>query len=263
MDKQPQDKNIDMPLLYQEFDNYLQHGGYLTAINEMAIENTISEATLITYAEWIYGDFIKHGKSEFNLREIIEAIIQRYGSQLSWNALSDAISIDHPNTVADYCQLLESMDALFIQYALAEDKLSYAPKKARKLIFTDPFIFHAMRYWLNPIEQPYEQQIITAINDAVLSSQLVEACVVAHYRRYYPTYYIKAAGEIDLAYVDKNKFWPIEIKWRNQLRPKDIKQVSKYKNARIYSKTTSSGEAQGIPIEPLPLALANLEPPDK
>jgi hypothetical protein len=35
------------------------------------------------------------------------------------------------------------MDAVFIQPALVEDKLTAAPKKARKLMFTDPFIFHS------------------------------------------------------------------------------------------------------------------------
>lgn len=248
----------DMENLYRHFECYLQHGGFLTAINDMAIHNKILESTLITYAEWICGDMVKHGKSEFYVREIIEALISKYTSQLTWNTLADAISIDHPNTVADYCQLLESMDALFIQFALLEDKLTRAPKKARKLIFTDPFIYHALRYWLKPIDSPFSEQIQPAIKHPDISSQLVEASVVAHYRRHYPTYYIKAAGEIDVAYIDQDKFWPIEVKWRNQLRPKDVKQVSKYKNARIFSKIIEASEIQTIPIEPLPLALLQL-----
>ena len=253
-----QQSNVEK--LYQRFDEYLQHGGFLTAINDLAEHNKILEATLMTYAEWVCGDVLKRGKSEFNLREIIEALISKYGSQLSWNALADSTSIDHPTTVADYCQLLESMDALFIQYALLEDKLTRAPKKARKLVFNDPFIYHALRYWLQRVDEPYTNQIKVAIESPDISSQLVEACVATHYHRYYPTYYIKAAGEIDIAYIDKNKFWPIEIKWRNQLRPKDVKQVSKYKNARIFSKTLEKGMIQNIPIVPMPLALLELDP---
>jgi len=61
--------------------------------------------------------------------------------------------------VADYVTLLVSMDAAFVQAALMEDKLMASPKKARKLIFTDPFIFHAMRAWLNPCEDPYREQL--------------------------------------------------------------------------------------------------------
>lgn len=248
-------KESNVISLYEHFDRYLQHGGYLTAINDLAEHGQILESTLVTYAEWICGDVVKRGKSEFYLREIIEALVKKYTSQLSWNALADSISIDHPNTVADYCQLLESMDALFIQYALLEDKLTRAPKKARKLIFPDPFIYHALRYWLWPVESPYSEQIQVATTDSEVSSQLVEACVVSHYSRHYPTYYIKAAGEIDVAYVYQGKFWPIEVKWRNQLRPKDVKQVGKYKNARILSKIIESSAIQNIPIEPLPLVL--------
>lgn len=252
-------KQKNIMKLYQCFDQYLQHGGFLTAINDLAEHGKILESTLTTYAEWICGDVVKRGKSEFNLREIVEALISKYGSQLSWNALADSTSIDHPNTVADYCQLLESMDALFIQYALMEDKLTRAPKKARKLVFNDPFIFHALRYWLRPIDEPYLNQIKVGVENPSISSQLVEACVATHYHRHYPTYYIKAAGEIDIAYIDKNKFWPIEIKWRNQLRPKDIKQISKYKNAKIFSKTLEKGIIQNIPIEPIPLALLEVD----
>lgn len=248
-----------MAFIYDKFQEYLLHGGFLTAMNDLAAEGRILEASLTTYAEWIRGDMLKRGKSETYLREIFQALIKRYGNQLSWNAVADAISIDHPNTVADYCHLLQAMDALFIQAALLEDKLTAAPKKARKLIFTDPFIFHAIHYWLNPVDDPYENQMQRVIHDPEMSSKLVEACIATHYKRFYPTYYIKAAGEIDIAYIDNNRFWPIEIKWRNQLRPKDVKQIAKYKNARIFSRVYDYGRIENIPIEPLPLALLALD----
>ena len=47
-------------------------------------------------------------------------------------------------------------------------------------------------------------------------------------------------GEVDVAYVDKNRFWPIEVKWRNQMRAKDLKQITKYKNSRIFAKVKKS-----------------------
>ena len=52
---------------------------------------------------------------------------------------------DSHKTVADYCELLSTMDALFIQSALLIEKLMAAHKKVRKLSFTDPFIFHALK----------------------------------------------------------------------------------------------------------------------
>ncbi len=173
------------------------------------------------------------------------------------------LSIDHPKTVADYAGMLESMDALFIQSALLEDKLVASPKKGKKMVFTDPFIFHAIRAWLFPTTNPYENQIVTGLNNPELCSHLVEACVATHYRRYYPTYYIKAEGEVDVAYVDHSRFWPIEVKWTSQLRSKDTKQILKYSNGRIFSKNKSLSKLQAISVEPLPLALFHLSPKTK
>ncbi len=248
----------EIEALFAEFHEYLQHGGYLTAINDLAKFNNISKATLITYSDWIRGDMLKRGKQEHYLREILIAIIKRYNSQVTWNALAQDLSIDHPKTVADYASQLESMDALFIQSALMEDKLTAAPKKGKKLVFTDPFIFHALRAWLWSVEDPYSSQIMAGLNDPELCSKIVEACVAIHYRRYYPTYYIKAEGEIDIAYINKGRFWPIEIKWTNQLRAKDLKQILKYSNARIFSKTQAFGNIQAVPTEPLPLSLLRI-----
>jgi len=257
------DPQGDVDMLYTLFSDYLQHGGYLTAINDLAKSGVIAPATLQTYSDWIRGDMLRRGKQEHYLREILTAIIKRYGSQVSWHALAHDLSIDHHQTVADYINLLASMDAVFIQSALLEDKLAPAPKKAKKITFLDPFIFHAARAWLWPTKDPYHLQIEPAVCDPELSSKLVEACVTSHYQRFWPTYYIKAEGEVDVAYVDNGRFWPIEIKWTNQSRPHEYKQIQKYPNARIFTKVKHGDKVGNICLEPLPVALAKLERGDK
>lgn len=258
--KKAQLKNLHqvLPSLYEAFNNYLIHGGYLKAINEYAKDKTISNATLMTYSDWIRGDVLKRGKQEHYLREIISAIIKRYNTQISWNSLAQDLSIDHPKTISDYIALLEAMDAVFVQYALLEDKLMAAPKKARKLMFADPFIYHAMNTWINPTQKPFEQLILPTIEDAKCCSQLVESIVTTHFRRHFRTYYIKATGEVDIAYVDDKRFWPIEIKWTSQLRAKDLKQITKYDNAKIFAKTNEISDIMGVPTTPLPLALIDV-----
>ena len=245
--------------LFEEFDSYLLHGGYLTAINDIAQTGGVRASTLATYSDWIRGDALKRGKQEHYLREFLEGVIKRYGSHCSWNALARDLSIDHPKTAADYGALLQSMDALLIQPALQEDKLAPAPKKARKLMFNDPFIFHAVRAWLRPEPDPWQTQMQPLLQDAEWSARLVEACAVSHYRRYYPTYYIKGKGEVDIAYIDGGRFWPVEIKWTRQLRPKELRQLARYPQARLLARTRQAGELQGVPVEPLPLALLQLE----
>ena len=95
--------------IYGEFDQYLLHGGYLTAINDLAGSGQINQTTLNTYSDWIRGDVLKRGKQENYLREIMTAIIKRYNSQVTWNALARDLSIDHPKTVADYIDVLVNM----------------------------------------------------------------------------------------------------------------------------------------------------------
>ena len=63
-----------------------------------------------------------------------------------------------------------------------------------------------------------------------------------------------------MAYVSDNRFWPVEIKWTRQLRPKQIKQIAAYPNGRILTRSKVKGEIQGLPTEPLPLALLKLGP---
>ncbi len=247
-----------MDRLYREFDDYLVHGGFLTAMNDLAKHNTIPAATFLTYSDWIRGDVLKRGKQDHYLREILGAIVKRYGSRTTWNALALDLSIDHPKTVSDYVELLAAMDAAFIQPALIEDKLAAAPKKARKLMFTDPFIFHAVRFLLTPVGDPCAEQVRPLLADPEWTGKLVEGTVVTHYRRYYPTFYIKAEGDVDVAYIEQDGFRPVEVKWTRQGRPKDLKQIAKYGNGRILTQSRQFGHILGVPTVPLPLALLRL-----
>lgn len=96
--------------------------------------------------------------------------------------------------------------------------------------------------------------------DPEWSGRIAEACAVTHLRRFFPTFYIKAEGEVDIAYVEGRRFKPVEVKWTQQLRPHDLKQIRKYGNARIWAKTWGTEDIQGIPVEPLTLALYRLGP---
>ena len=62
----------------------------------------------------------------------------------------------------------------------------------------------------------------------------------------------KAADEVDIAYVDENRFHPVEIKWTNQIRPNDLKQIARYPNDRILTKARQGRVIQNILTEFLP-----------
>ena len=181
--------------LTDAFQRYLMHGGYLTAINDMAAYGRIEPATFAVYCDCIRGDMAKRGKQEHFLNEILGSVVRRYGSQVTWNNLARDLSIDHPATVADYIALLSRMNVLIVQYALREDRLAPAPKKARKVAFADPFIFHAVRSWLDPVEDPFANQVEPALADPERTGKLAEACTVAHHHRLHPTFTSKAMAK--------------------------------------------------------------------
>lgn len=248
-----------LDILFDEFNQYLLHGGYLSVINDIAIYGTINDKTLTTFVDWIKNEIVRQGKQERYLHEILSAVIKHYNQQTTWNSLAQELSIDHPKTIGDYFASLEALDLVFVQYALIEETLKPAPKKARKLMFTDPFIFHVIQTWISPGKNYYETQIKPMLDNAELCSKLVETCVITQFRRFYPTYYIKAEGEVDLVYTNEERFWPIETTWMSQIRAKDLKQILKYPNGRILTKTERSGVIEHIRTEPLPLALWQLE----
>jgi len=248
--------DLGIEQLWKEFDAYLIHGGFLTAINDMALHQRIRASTLNTYSDWIRGDMLKRGKAEHFLREVLGAIVKRYTSQVTWNALAKDLSIDHPKTVHDYVSALEYMDVVGVQHALIEDKLVAAPKTSRKISFRDPFIYHAIYSWLRPSVDPFEQSVLPLFANPERTGQLVEAAVAEHFRRQYPTYFIKAEGEVDVAYVKNDRFWPVEVKWSNQLRREELKQILKYPNGQILTRSNASSSFLGLPVIPIVLALA-------
>lgn len=251
-------KNLDSINLYAEFDQYLIHGGYLPSINDVAAYGKISDETIKMFINCVKGMMIKQNKQESFLQEVFTAIIQHYNQQITWNMLSKETFINHPSTIADYVSTLESLDLVFVQCALLEKKLIAAPKKARKLMFMDPFLFHCARAWIHPCINAYDLQIMPLIKEPELCANLAEACVITHYQRYYPTYYIKAEGCVDLAYLDAATFWPIVVTWTNRLRTKSLKQILKYANGKILNKNSNSGMIDHVRTEPLPQALWKL-----
>ncbi len=244
-----------MEFLYREFNAYLITGGFLTAINDYYDRSEIPFSTLNIYAEWIRGDILKHGKNEHTLKEILEAILKREGSQITWNNLLSDLSVGHPATVADYIGLLETMQALFVQSALKEHTLKAAPKKAKKVYFTDPFIRHAVLSWLEASPEPFHEIILPSLEQPTVSSVIVESVVINHIRRHTIPYYIKGKGEVDVALVHKHRIWALEIKWRNQIRAADIKELQRFTHKVLLTKQPVWEQRDDILYMPIPLFL--------
>jgi len=142
-----------------------------------------------------------------------------------------------------------------VQFAILEHKLKPAPKKAKKVFFNDPFIYHAINAWLKS-----NYNIEHSVKDPNICSTLVETAVISNIKRHFETMYIKQDGEVDIAYINGKKFFPIEINWTQQLRENDLKQIQKYSNGTIWAKVYNQAMFHKTSVLPLLLALYNFHP---
>lgn len=223
--------------LDEHFAQYMITGGYITAINDFYENNKVEFATYRVYQQWIVGDFMRLNRNQKNLLQVLFAIINCYGSQVSFQTLSQHTEGLSKDTVNEYCSILERLGVIGIQHALDQNKLRGAPKKHKKIHFLDPFIACAM-YQL--VDLQYQKLKLFD------ESLLIESVCYNYFMRKYATYYIKGDGEVDIAYVDKDFFVPVEIKWRNQIRVKDLKQIKKYTNAFILAKQKGESVIDGV-----------------
>jgi len=232
-------KSDDLPTLFQ---HYLQSGGYLRAINDFAVSNTISPATYNTYEQWIRGDFLKHGKNENYLLNLLSALTTLGVSPISFSALTHKIGLMSKETCIDYTMLFERMDVLFDLQAFDQNKKQGFPRKDRKFHFLDPFIQHTIYRWLTR----EGHQIATN-----LESTLVEACVASHCHRYGKAFYFKGQGEIDVIWVTEKNVYPIEVKWSNQIRSNDLRMLKQFTNSIILGKENRIGFIDNIQMKPV------------
>ena len=66
-------------------------------------------------------------------------------------------------------------------------------------------------------------------------------------------YYIKAEGEVDIAILSGKEFLPIEIKWTENLKRSELKQILKYRKGIICYKGRYLGKYEHLYVLPVPL----------
>lgn len=232
--------------LFEHFDKFMMCGGYLKAINDLYSLGDIRKATYLTFEQWIRGDFEKRNKNPDILKAVLKTLAETALTQVTYSALSHKMGQVSKETFIEYVNLLERMNVIFTLSAFDQNTGLGFPKKAKKIHFSDPFILETVLRWLA------SERLFEAGDMGAVKAELIAASFC--YRKN-PTYYIKADGEIDIVTVQGKKFTPIEVKWTNQLRPNDAKQLKKYGNSILLTKTAHEGSMGAIRTVPLPLFL--------
>ena len=235
-------KSPDIKQLAYYFNDYLQCGGYLRAINDLGEHNKILPATVLTYEQWICGDFLRHHKKEETLLMILHTLLVTSVSQISYSKLTQKVGLIAKDTLIDYCHLLERMDILIHLQAFDQNKKQGFPRKDRKFHFFDPFIYRTVLNWLK--KEGY-------LNDIQIEAALVEACVASHCCRFGKVFYFKGQGEIDVIWLLRKKINAIEVKWSENIKPADLKMLKQFKNSMVLTKLLVKGEYNEIASQPI------------
>ena len=183
-------------LMKELWKEYKQVGGFPKSINrhkdakESFISAMLSEAR-------------KHDKSVEIFEGIVEVILRKIPSALSYHSIAKEIEVSH-KTVREYIEFFE--DSLIAKRIYWKNKHSIK-RKEKKIFFRDPFIYHSFSFWTGT---------------EFLESALFEGIVQEHLlRRYGEIYYFKNSYEIDCIAGDLR----VEVKAGKPHRkyPKNVK----------------------------------------
>ena len=158
---------------------------------------------------------------------------------VSWNGLARRTSISSHHTAMDYLELLEHSFVLHIVPFYDVSARAFRWKKNKKLYFADPFIAHAFRWWARRPTAPFALSQ-EALADPIARSKLVEGVVGSHLKRAHPRvgYWRDRYGnEVDFVSETPQGIEPVEVKFREQMGPKDFRALQKLGRGMVLTRT--------------------------
>jgi len=176
---------------------YLKRGGFF-ATNY--IKGDPLASFYETYKDAILSDLAKLRKEERIFREIIEKIIDSYGSRISENTIAKETSIGSHNTVSTYLDLAENLFILRIFRKMEGNKINN--KSFKKIYFIDPFIYRVMKRYTKGLGTLEDKEI----------PHIIEGIVGEHLAREYERVgytFFKGGKEIDFIVENLG----VEVKW--------------------------------------------------
>jgi predicted AAA+ superfamily ATPase len=155
----------------EEFQNYLNFGGYPKSVNEIDISKDLIGS--------IESEMLKSEKSPLILKQIISALLEMVPSALSFNSVANKIGISN-KTVESYIEDLENLYVLKVVY-FKEKVVNF--RKEKKIFVRDPFLLNSLANWCNK---------------EIRKDFLYEFVVQEHLlRKFKEIYYYRNAYEID------------------------------------------------------------------
>ncbi|WP_221290569.1 ATP-binding protein [Stygiolobus caldivivus] len=177
--------------------DYVKRGGFLaTAYTDGDPLNSLYEV----YKDAVLSDMAKLGKNERAFREVVEKVIDFYGSRVSENTIAKETGIGSHNTVASYLSLAEDLFVLRAFYKVEDKGVNY--RSFKKVYFTDPFIYRVMKRYTKG-EGGIEEGEVPRVIEGVVGEHLARELSSVGYT------FFKGGKEVDFVIGDIG----VEVKW--------------------------------------------------
>ena len=195
------EKVVDANKLYSQtiarsFRTYLETGGFPLAIREMTEYGRVGEESRRALLDGLRGDWLRAGKSEGTMKEVISYLLEARAAPVSWLSIAKETSIASPNTARSYVEVLKDLMAVTILNFMDPSGRTIH-RKNRKIHFADPFI---------------HKTLASYCGEVVYEDALIEGVVASHLARRYNTGYWRNKSEVDCAVVEEGEIYGFEVK---------------------------------------------------
>jgi len=164
------------------FRDYLLTGGFPRPLNDLKRTGRVSRETYDLYVRALMGDLARWKHEERTAREILAAVVEKYGNPVSWRTLAVETGLASHNTAAKYVSNMERTFTLQTVHQYDLRRKRPAPRKERKVYVSDPFIFHCIRGWSLGLPDPFEAAK-QFVGDPRNRGPLLESVVADHIAR--------------------------------------------------------------------------------
>jgi predicted AAA+ superfamily ATPase len=185
---------------------YVKRGGYIAT--QQVVDDPI-HPLYDTYKDAVLSDLAKLNRDERVFREILEKVVDYYGSRVSDNTIAKDTSIGSHNTVASYLELAENLFLLRVFRKIENGRVNY--RSLKKVYFTDPFIYRVVKRYTKGFALIEHSEI----------SRVIEGIVGEHLAREYEGTgytFFKDGREVDFLVGPVG----VEVKW-GAAKPRDLK----------------------------------------
>lgn len=242
------------------FDQFLVTGGIMRAINEYFSKQEIGYDVYEIYQQWFRGDISRAGRSERTARQIIGELLRISVSAFGWETIAKKTDVASHRTVSEYIEEMENSFVLKTLYQIDVQTRRTRIKKLKKAYFLDSFIFWSLWGWVDNW-LAYNDNITKALISADLKPRLAEMVVANELFDRYDrndwlssnVFFWKNGGEIDFIVKRERQLLPVEVKYRKNTGPSDLRLMKKLglKKGILVSKDKleKAGDFAIIPLE--------------